>query len=247
MMKSLVLACREVMPAVLKLKKDLKNKASKKQADIMQRFFKTQPGQYGSGDVFLGVKVPQIRKIVKKYFFLEEKEILSLLYSKIHEERLAALLIMIDRFEKGREAEKKRIFRLYLKNIGQVNSWDLVDISSPKIIGYYLLNRSKKPLYRLACSDNLWQKRTALVATIYFIKQDKFEDALKIIDMLLYDEHDLIQKAAGWMLREIGKRDLNIEENFLKKRYKVMPRTALRYAIEKFPENKRKKYLYGKA
>ncbi len=248
MMKSSVSVCRKKSrPAVLGLRQELKNKSSRSKAIILQRFFKTKRGQYGAGDVFLGVTVPQLRRIVKQYYFLEEKEILDLLYSKIHEERLAALLIMINRFEKGGEGEKKRIFRLYLKNIRMINNWDLVDISSPKILGSYLFNRPKKPLYRLAASKKLWEKRIALLATLYFIKRDEFKDALKIIEMLLYDDHDLIQKASGWMLREIGKRHLITEERFLKKHYKKMPRLSLRYAIERFPETKRKKYLNGQA
>jgi 3-methyladenine DNA glycosylase AlkD len=232
------------MLTLLNLKKELKTKASFKKAKILQRFFKTGPGEYGEGDVFLGVVVPEIRKLVKKYSNPETKEIIKLLHSKIHEERLTALLIMVDKFQT--EKNKENIYNLYLKNTKYINNWDLVDLSAHKIIGEYLLNKSKLILYKLARSRNLWERRISIISTFSFIKDNKFTETLKISRILLNDKHDLIHKAVGWMLREVGKRDLKIEEEFLKKYYKKMPRTMFRYAIEKFPEKKRKQYLLKK-
>ena len=223
------------------LRKKLKNKAEKKKAKILQRFFKTGPGEYGEGDVFLGVVVPEIRKIVKEYGSLKLKDVAKLLRSKIHEERLTALLIMVNKFQAGEEKEK--IYRLYLKTIKYINNWDLVDLSADKIVGDYLLNKPKSILYKLAKSKNVWERRIAIMSTFNFIKNNKFEETLKIARTFLNDEHDLIHKAAGWMLREIGKRDLKTEEKFIKKYCKKMPRTMLRYAVERFPVKKRKQYL----
>ncbi len=229
------------MLTLLGLKKGLRAKASPKKAKILQRFFKTGPGEYGEGDIFLGVIVPDIRKVVKKYSSLELKKVVKLLYSKIHEERLIALLIMVNKFRSG--DDKKKIYNLYLKSIKHINSWDLVDLSADKIVGVYLLDKPKSILYELARSKNVWERRIGIIATFSFIKNNKFKETLKIAKILLNDEHDLIHKAVGWMLREVGKRDLKVEEKFLKKHYKKMPRTMLRYAIEKFPEKKRKHYL----
>lgn len=223
------------------LKKELKAEADLEKAKILQRFFKTGPGQYGEGDVFLGVTAPEIMKIAEKYHNLGLADVIKLLHSKIHEERVATLRIMIDKFQKGKEKEK--IYKTYLKNSKYVNNWDLVDMSADKIAGDYLFNRPKGILYKLARSKNLWQRRIAIMATFNFIKKNEFEETFKIIEILLNDDHDLIHKAVGWMLREIGKRNLKAEEDFLNKHCKKMPRTALRYAIEKFPEKKRKRYL----
>ena len=230
------------MLTLLALKKELKDKASPKKAKIAQRFFKTGPGEYGEGDIFLGVIVPDIRKIAKKYDSLKLEEVVKLLSSKFHEERTAALLIMINKFQRGDNKEK--IYNLYLKNAKYINNWDLVDLSADKIAGAHLLNKPKSILYKLAKSKNIWERRISIIATFYFIKNNKFEETLKISKILLNDEHDLIHKAVGWMLREVGKRELEVEEKFLDKYYKKMPRTMLRYAIEKFPEKKRKRYLY---
>ncbi len=227
-------------------RKELNSRANKDHAKTLQRFFKTGPGEYGEGDIFIGLKVPIIRSIVKTNLDLTLKEIQELIRSPIHEERLSALLILVKKFEKADENEKEKIFNFYLKNIKYINNWDLVDLSAPNIIGNYLLNRDKKLLYNLAKSENLWEKRIAILSTFSFIKNNKFDDSLRISDKLLNDKHDLIHKGVGWMLREIGKRDLITEEEFLKDRYKNMPRTMLRYAIEKFPENKRQAYLKGK-
>jgi 3-methyladenine DNA glycosylase AlkD len=229
------------MLTLLNLKKELRMEASPNKAKISQRFFKTGPGEYGEGDVFLGITVPDTRKVVKGYSNLKLKEVVRLLHSKIHEERLTALLIMVNKFQA--EKNKEKIYNLYLKNTKYINSWDLVDLSAPKIIGAYLLCKPKLILYKLAESKNIWERRISIISTFCFIKNNKFKETLKIAKILLNDEQDLIHKAVGWMLREVGKRDLKTEEEFLKKYYKRMPRTMLRYAIEKFPEKKRKKYL----
>ena len=228
-----------------KLIKDLKFTQNKKQEEILQRFFKTKKGQYGEGDIFLGIKVPIQRSLCKKYD-LELKDIQRLLNSKIHEYRLCGLFSLISKYKKQKKL-RKRIFNFYLKNTKKINNWDLVDLSAPKIIGDYLLDQEdKRILYLLSKSKNLWEKRIAIVSTYSFIKNNNFREVFEIAEILLNDKHDLIHKAVGWMLREIGKRDQKALENFLKKHYKEMPRTMLRYAIEKFPKIKRKKILIGK-
>jgi len=228
------------------IKKEFDQLANKKQVEVLQRFFKTGKDQYGYGDVFLGIKVPEQRKLAKSFFDLELSEIQQLLNSKIHEQRLTALFILIGQYKKSDEKNKQKIFNLYLKNTKKINNWDLVDLSAPNIVGNFLLDKPRKVLYQLARSKNLWEKRIAILSTYTFIRQNDFGDTLKISELLLIDSHDLIHKAVGWMLREVGKRDLKIEEQFLKKYYQKMPRTMLRYAIEKFPENKRQRYLLGK-
>lgn len=226
-----------------KLKDELKKAANPKQAKLLQGFFKTGKGQYGEGDIFLGIKVPVQRAIVKKYGGMDLKEIQELLNSKIHEYRLIALFILIKKYIKSSEEDKGKIYRFYLKNTKNINNWDLVDLSAPNIVGDYLLNKDRKVLYKLARSNHLWEKRISVLATFMFIRDNDFSDALKIGEILLKDTHDLIHKAVGWMLREIGKRNQEVEERFLQKHYKDMPRTMLRYAIEKFEEEKRKEYL----
>ncbi|OHA70914.1 MAG: DNA alkylation repair protein [Candidatus Wildermuthbacteria bacterium RIFCSPLOWO2_12_FULL_40_9] len=221
------------------LRRELRLFASKKKAIVLQRFFKTGPGEYAEGDIFLGVTVPDARRIARRHLGLKLKEVLVLLRSKIHEERLAALLIMLEKFNQ----EEDKIYKAYLRNLKYVNNWDLVDLSADKIAGRHLINRPKQDLYKLARSKNVWARRVAMIATFYFIKNNQFQDAFKIARILLQDKHDLIHKAAGWMLREVGKRDFGAEEKFLRRHYKAMPRTMLRYAIEKFPESKRKQYL----
>ena len=229
-----------------KIKKRLKQLANKEKAEVLQRFFKTGPGEYGEGDVFIGVKVPDLRKVAKDFQDIATEDVIVLLESAIHEERLLALLILVRKYVKGNETAKKRIYRLYLKKTKFINNWDLVDVTAHHIVGDYLMDKNKAPLYRLAKSEDLWERRIAILATFYFIKHGKYEETLKIAKILLTDEEDLIHKAVGWMLREIGKRDMIFEEMFLKQHYKEMPRTMLRYAIEKFPEPKRQKYLKGK-
>jgi 3-methyladenine DNA glycosylase AlkD len=231
------------MTKLSKLQGEIKGKANPLKAKLLQGFFKTGKGQYGEGDIFLGLMVPIQREMVKKYQDLPLVDIQKLLDSKIHEERLIALLILVLQFKKGDASKRKTIFDFYLKNSRNINNWDLVDLTAPNIVGEFLLDKDRIIIYKLAKSHNLWEKRIATLATFTFIKFGKFKDALKIAEILLNDNHDLIHKAVGWMLREIGKRDLLAEERFLKKHYKKMPRTMLRYAIEKFPEKKRKKYL----
>jgi len=231
---------------VKNIQRKLQELGSREKAKVLQRFFKTGPGEYGEGDVFVGVKVPELRKLAKEYQKITVKEVKQLLKSAIHEERLLALFILVRKYSKGNEAEKKRIYELYLKNTQFINSWDLVDISAHHIIGAFLVDKSKEPLYSLAKSMNLWERRISIISTFYFIKHDKYAETLKISEILLTDEQDLIHKAVGWMLREVGKRHLPSEEKFLKKHHRDMPRTMLRYAIERFPEPKRQRYLKGK-
>ena len=226
------------------LKIELQNLADPKKAEILQGFFKTGKGQYGEGDVFLGIKVPVQRKIAKKYSQLYFEDIQELLESKIHEYRLVALLIMIHKFNSGDDDHKKKIFDFYMTNSKNINNWDLVDVTAPYIVGKNLLNRDRSILYDLAKSENVWEKRIAIISTFEFIRNNESRDTLAIARILINDKHDLIQKAAGWMLREVGKRvSLEKEEEFLQKHYREMPRTMLRYAIERFPEEKRRKYL----
>jgi 3-methyladenine DNA glycosylase AlkD len=229
------------------LKQEIAKHANAKCAAIMQRYFKTGKGEYAEGDIFLGLNVGEQRKIAKKFNEVGLSELKPFLNSGIHEGRLIALFILVEKFAKAGEEEKKKIFDFYLENMQGINNWDLVDLSAPKIIGQFLLGKDKSSLYKLAKSQSIWEKRIAIMATHAFIRQKQFEDALKISEILLQDRHDLIHKAVGWTLREIGKTDLAAEEKFLKIHCKEMPRTMLRYAIEKFPEKKRKAYLNGSA
>ena len=229
----------EIRKAILKQK----NPA---QALVLQRFFKTGKGEYGEGDIFYGIKVPEQRTIAKQFKNLALDDLKTLILSKVHEERLIAAFILVDQFKSGDEKKKKIVFDFYLKNRKGINNWDLVDLSAPKIVGAYLIDKGKKWLYKFADSKDLWEKRISIISTQAFIREHFFEDTLNISELLLHDKHDLIHKAVGWMLREIGNRDLETEEEFLKKHYKTMPRTMLRYAIEKFPEQKRIAYLRGK-
>lgn len=234
------------MNTLLNLKKELKSLANPEQAKILQGFFKTGKGQYGEGDIFLGIKVPVQRMVVKKYKDLSLADTEKLVSSKVHEERLIAILILVHKYEEGGENIKKEIFDFYLQNTKNINNWDLVDLSAPKIVGNYLLNKSRKILYKLVKSKSLWERRIAIVSTFAFIRNNEFEDTLKISELLLSDNHDLIHKAVGWMLREVGKRDEELLKKFLDKNYKKIPRTTLRYAIERFEESERKKYLLKK-
>jgi 3-methyladenine DNA glycosylase AlkD len=225
------------------VKKELQSMANPKKSIILQRFFKTAQGQYGESDVFIGVMVPQSRQVAKKFNQLSLQEVRTLLSSGVHEERLVALLILAQRYGSASGKEKEEIVRFYLDNIKCVNNWDLVDLSAPCILGTHLMDGGRTLLYRLARSDNVWERRIAIVATLYFIRKNDFSDTLKIAEMLLQDRHDLIHKAAGWMLREVGKRDTAAEEAFLEKHCSVMPRTMLRYAIERLPERKKRRYM----
>jgi len=223
----------------------LRKLANKENAEKAQRFFKTGPGEYGEGDRFLGIRVPVLRKLAGEYQSISVEESEHLLKSPIHEQRMLALFILIRIYSKGERPAKKRIYDLYLDNTRFINNWDLVDTSAEHIVGDFLLDKSKKPLYQLAGSQGLWERRISILATFCFIKRQQYSETMKISEMLLHDRQDLIHKAVGWMLREVGKRDLRIEEEFLKAHYKDMPRTMLRYAIERFPELKRKRYLKG--
>lgn len=223
----------------------LREYSNKSDVRVLQRFFKTGPGEYGEGDQFLGVRVPLTRRVARRYSNLPLTDTLTLLQSAIHEERLLALIILTQKYRKGTSGEQTEIYKGYLNNTQYINNWDLVDTSAEHIVGAYLNNRSRRPLYELARSDCLWERRIAIMATFHFIKNDEFEETLKIAEMLVVDGEDLIHKAVGWMLRETGKRDQNAEESFLKKYYQRMPRTMLRYAIEKFPEGVRQQYLKG--
>lgn len=208
-------------------------------------FFKAIPGGYGYGDRFLGISVPPQRKIAKQHLSISLKELEKLLRNPYHEIRLTALFIACYKVEKAGLFELDEIAALYLKNIAYINNWDLIDLSSPNILGRFLEHKERDLLYALAESKSVWEKRISILTCFYFIKKNDFEDALAISELLINDEHDLIHKAVGWMLREIGKRDQLVEENFLKQYYLLMPRTMLRYAIEKFDEPLRKKYLTG--
>jgi 3-methyladenine DNA glycosylase AlkD len=224
----------------------LKRAASFKKKKILQSFFKTGPGQYGEGDVFIGVTVPECRKMARACSRISKRDVLELLYSEIHEERLISLLILVEWFKHGTLSQRKKIFDFYLKHAKCVNNWDLVDLSADKIAGAYLLGRSKVPLYRLARSSDLWRRRIGMVSTLHFIRAGQFKDTLALAELLMEDPHDLMHKACGWMLREVGKRDEVVLEGFLKKHCRRMPRTMLRYAIERLSTVKKKKYMSRK-
>lgn len=235
------------MELVAQIKAELAAQSIPEKAEYFPTFFQAYPGGYGEGDRFLGVMVPAQRKAAKKYYqkmSLEEVE--KLLQEPIHEYRLTALFILVLKFQKAkREEEREKIVRLYLNNLEYVNNWDLVDASAEKILGAYLFQKDKDLLYRLARSGQLWKQRVAIIATFYFIKQNQFTDTLEIAKILLQHEHDLIHKAVGWMLREVGKRNFQVEYDFLVEHYREMPRTMLRYAIEKFEPSLRQKFLQG--
>lgn len=212
----------------------------------MQRFFKTGPGEYGEGDIFIGVTVPNVRRTDRRYYAdtsLEDK--LKLLRSGIHEERLLALIMLVLKYAKEDTSGKERIYKFYLRNTAFINNWDLVDLTAHHIVGAYLEDKDRGPLYKLARSKSLWERRISILATFHYIRNREYNDTLAIAGTLVNDRHDLIHKAVGWMLREVGNRDKAREEVFLKKYYKTMPRTMLRYAIEKFTEAERKRYLKG--
>ena len=224
----------------------LRESASPEKAAFLPRFFKTGAGEYGDGDRFYGVVVPVCRRIAGAARDLGESDLEELLSSPMHEERTVALLVMAGRFERGDENERSRVYRLYRRKLARVNNWDLVDGSAPTIVGGYFEGRDRSQLYRWARSKKLWERRIAMLATYRYIKKGDFKDALAIAQILRDDEEDLIHKAVGWMLREIGNRDREAEERFLRSHHRRMPRTMLRYAIEKFPERLRKAYLNGR-
>ncbi|MDX2445856.1 MAG: DNA alkylation repair protein [Desulfobacterales bacterium] len=211
-----------------------------------QGFFKTGKGEYGEGDRFIGIRVPVLRKLASQQKDMSLEAASNLLGSEFHEERQLSLLILVSLFNKGTQKEKHAVYKVYLENTRFINNWDLVDCSAQHIIGAYLFTHNRKPIYRLARSKLLWERRISIMSTFYFIIRNEFDDTLNLSEKLKYDPEDLIHKAVGWMLREIGNRNLVIEEMFLKTHYQDMPRTMLRYAIEKLPEKKRKAYLKGK-
>ena len=215
--------------------------AKPERVEKLQSFFKTGKGEYAEGDVFLGVYVPELRKLAKKYCDISLADLQHFISSDIHEERLFALLVLVLKYKNG--DNEKAIYDFYIENIAHINNWDLIDTTAEHIVGAYLEERDKAILYELAKSDNLWKRRIAMVSCFFYIRKNRFDTALNIADMLVNDEHDLIHKAVGWMLREIGKRDLAAEEGFLNRHYQHMPRTMLRYAIEKFTPEKRHFYM----
>lgn len=225
------------------IQQTLRDIADPEIAEHSQRFFKTSKGEYGEGDRFLGIRVPQIRKVAREFKQISLKETKQLLQSEYHEERLCALIILVSNMKTADPEEQQRICKLYLENTKFINNWDLVDTSAQYIVGLYLSDKDRTTLYELAQSENLWERRIAIMSTFHFIKNDDYDDTLKIAELLLNDAHDLIHKATGWMLREVGKRDLKTLEIFLDQHNTSMPRTMLRYAIEKMPEKKRQYYL----
>ncbi|MCX6752382.1 MAG: DNA alkylation repair protein [Candidatus Nomurabacteria bacterium] len=232
------------------VQKELKKFSSLKRKKSNEWYFKTGEGDYGHGDKFVGVSMPDIRVVSKKFIELSLLEIKKLLSSKIHEERMVALVILSYQIKKTDKQTQKKIYNFYLNNTKYINNWDLVDVTVNRIVGAYLWenkNEGREILYKFARSKNMWERRIAIIATSYFIYQNNFVDTFKIAKILLNDKEDLLHKAVGWMLREVGKRDQKTEEAFLKKYYKKMPRVMLRYAIEKFPETRRKAYLKGMA
>lgn len=222
---------------------ELRRFANAKARKVAQSFFKTGPGEYGEGDVFLGVKVPHSRQVAKKYQDLPLPEVQKLLKSKVHEERFLALIILVMKFKKASAAEQKIIYQFYVRHFAFVNNWDLIDTTAEHIVGAYLWDQNRQILDKWARSCNLWHRRIAMLSTFYFIRRSDFEDTLRLAKVLLHDEHDLIHKAVGWLLREVGKRELRVLLDFLDLHASEMPRTMLRYAIEKLTPRERKHYL----
>ena len=232
-------------PTLYAVNKRLRQLADPEKAQLLQRFFKTGPGEYGEGDVFLGIQVPVLRQLVREIEGLPMPAVRSLLNSPLHEARLLALMMLVRIYAKGDEHDKRCMYDFYLASTSRINNWDLVDLSAPSIVGDFLAKRSRAPLRRLARSVSLWERRIAIVATFRFIRDNDFDTTLAIAGLLLRDPADLIHKAAGWMLREVGKRDTAVLEAFLNLHRRTMPRTMLRYAIERFPESRRQQYLRG--
>lgn len=233
--------------ALRSVKRDIKKLARPAQAERNRTFFKLRPGQYGAGDRFLGVTVPQLRTLAREYRDMPLKYVARLLQSPWHEERLLALLILVGQYVRADARTRHAIHQLYLQNTRSINNWDLVDSSASQIVGAHLETRNRRLLRRLARSRSVWERRIAMIATYHYIRKKDFKDALAVAALLRRDEHDLIHKAVGWMLREIGKRDRRAEERFLRKHAHRMPRTMLRYAIEKFPPPLRRKYMARRA
>lgn len=246
------------------LLEEFQKKANPSKAMLLSGFFKTGKGEYGEGDIFLGLTVPEQRVLAKKYIHLDLQEIQALIDSKIHEHRLTGLIILAYKYENAEKEEKKeknnkmkkkkdilkkQIFYFYISNSKKINNWDLVDVTCPRIVGVYLSNKKEKErkiLYKFAKSNNLWEKRIAIVSTYAFIRKKDFRDTLAISEILMNDTHDLIHKAVGWMLREVGKQDKKTELKFLDRHAKHMPRTMLRYSIEKFSQEEKLHYMTRK-
>ena len=232
-------------PRLPELKRELAALADPERARNLARFFKTGKGQYGEGDRFIGIAVPVLRRIARRYRHLPLGEIAKLLASRTHEHRLTALEILVAQYESGDADSKQSIFDFYLRQTRHINNWDLVDTSAPYIIGEHLRSRARDALYKLAKSRNLWERRIAIIATMPLIRTGNLDDTFAIAALLLNDKHDLIHKAVGWMLREAGKHSTAALLKFLKQNYTAIPRTALRYAIERLPEAQRKRILAG--
>ena len=237
------ISTEEIADIAADIQRELETYADPVKREYLPRFFKTGKGQYGEGDKFLGVVVPNTRQVAKQYKHEPFGVMATLLQSEWHECRLCALLMLVERFKKSDEKGKKEIYDFYLSQTGRINNWDLVDLSAPGIVGEYLKDKPRKDLYRLADSPLLWDQRIAVVSTYTLIKNGDFIDILALSERLLHHKHDLMQKAVGWMLREMGKRDKDLLVQFLEKHCRTMPRTMLRYAIEKFPEEERKEFM----
>ena len=231
------------MPIHEKIKTELMQLSDPSHAKKLQGFFKTGKGEYGEGDIFIGVRVPDQRRTAKKYWNIPLTDVLVLLKSGIHEHRLTALFILTQQFNKGDEDLRQQIVDIYLSNTAYVNNWDLVDSSAHKILGAWLVDKDRDVLYGLAESESLWDRRISIISTFAFIDRGDMVDAVSLAGMLVDDGHDLIHKASGWVLREVGKKDQSLLEEFLLEHYETMPRTMLRYAIERLPEERRKFYL----
>jgi 3-methyladenine DNA glycosylase AlkD len=237
---------KKAAPTAAAIRARLRALADARIAEASRRFFKTGPGEYGHGDRFLGVRVPTLRKIAREFRAAPAGAAFALLRSTLHEERLLALLLLVSRYQRGTAAEQRRIYEQYLKHVRKyVNNWDLVDSSAPYIVGAHLVERDRRILLRLAHSPDLWERRVAIVATLWLIRRGSFDDTLAVAAILLDDTEDLIHKATGWMLREVGNRDAAAAERFLRRHCRAMPRTMLRYAIEKLPPRARRAYLDG--
>jgi 3-methyladenine DNA glycosylase AlkD len=235
------------VPTAAAVRARLRSLADERVAKSSRSFFKTARGDYGYGDRFLGIRVPTLRKTAREFHAAPLAAAFTLLRSRFHEERLVALLMLVARYARGTAAERQLIYEQYLAHVPQhVNNWDLVDSSAPYIVGVHLAERDRAVLYELARSPHLWSRRVALLATFAFIKRGSFDDTLALAKLMLDDREDLIHKAAGWMLREVGNRDRAVAEAFLRRHCRRMPRTMLRYAIERFPEGARRAYLAAK-
>lgn len=230
----------------MELQTKLRKLEDKEYAKKCLRFFKTEPGEYAHGDKFLGIKVPVLRTLAKENIHLSLSDIKKIIKSEYHEERMLGLFILVNKYNKAKDfVEEERLFNIYISSFKYINNWDLVDVTCPHIVGKYLINKDRSILYEWAKSDDLWTKRIAMITNWWFVRKGDLKDVYKIADILLEDDHDLIHKAVGWMLREAGKKDEKRLKSYLKKHYQSMPRVMLRYSIEKFPKEVRSQYLKG--